>query len=60
MSRSRPDPRIVLRYVFGAIGVALLVYLVVHAGPRALLAECEIGRVGSGARDRIGRTVASP
>jgi phosphatidylglycerophosphate synthase len=26
-----------LRYVFGAIGAALLVFLVVHAGPRALL-----------------------
>lgn len=37
MSRSRPDPRIALRYVFGAIGAAMLVYLVVHAGPRALL-----------------------
>jgi phosphatidylglycerophosphate synthase len=37
VSRSRPDPRIALRYVFGAIGAALLVYLVVHAGPRALL-----------------------
>ncbi len=37
MFRSLPDPRIALRYVFGAIGLALLVYLVVHAGPRALL-----------------------
>ena len=36
MSRSHPDPRIALRYVFGAIGAALLVYLVVHTGPRAL------------------------
>ena len=36
MSRWRPDPRMALRYVFGATGAALLVYLVVHAGPRAL------------------------
>jgi uncharacterized protein (TIRG00374 family) len=34
--KSRPDPRVALRYVFGAIGAALLVYLVVHAGPRAM------------------------
>jgi phosphatidylglycerophosphate synthase len=37
VSRWCPDPRIALRYVFGAIGAALLVYLVVHAGPRAML-----------------------
>ena len=37
MSRWRPDTRIALRYVFGAIGAALLVFLVVRAGPRALL-----------------------
>lgn len=37
MFRSRPETRVFLRSVFGAIGTALLVYLVVHAGPRALL-----------------------
>ena len=37
MFRSRPELRVVLRYVFGAIGAALLVFLVVHAGPLALL-----------------------
>ncbi len=37
MFRSRPEPRVVLRYLFGGIGAALLAYLVVHAGPRALL-----------------------
>ncbi len=42
MSRSRPDPRLALRYVFGALGAALLVYLVVHAGPRALLENVKL------------------
>src|SRR5271157_2733571 len=42
VSRSRPDPRIALRYVFGAIGAALLVFLVVHAGPRALLENAKV------------------
>jgi phosphatidylglycerophosphate synthase len=39
--RSRLRPRMVLRYVFGAIGAALLVFLVVHAGPRALMANAK-------------------
>ena len=42
MSRSRPDPRLALRYVFGALGAAVLVYLVVHAGPRALLENVKL------------------
>src|SRR5271166_6103254 len=42
VSRSRPGPRIALRYVFGAIGAALLVYLVFHAGPRALLENTKL------------------
>jgi len=42
VSRWRPDPRIPLRYVFGAIGAALLLYLVVHAGPRALLENVKL------------------
>lgn len=37
MPESRPQPRVVLRYVFGCVGIALLVCLIVHAGPRALL-----------------------
>jgi phosphatidylglycerophosphate synthase len=35
--RSRHASRMLLRYVFGVIGAALLVLLVVHAGPQALL-----------------------
>jgi len=35
--KSRSEAGIVFRYAIGAIGAALLVYLVVHAGPRALL-----------------------
>lgn len=42
MSRSRPEPRVFIRYVFAAIGVALLVFLVVHAGPRALLENTKL------------------
>src|SRR5271167_762081 len=42
VSRSRPGPRLALRCVFGALGAALLVYLVVHAGPRALLENVKL------------------
>ena len=42
MSRSRLEPHVFLRYVFGAIGVALLFFLVVHAGPRALLENTKL------------------
>ena len=42
MFRSRPEPRVLLRYVFGAIGAALLVFLVVHASPRALLENAKM------------------
>jgi uncharacterized protein (TIRG00374 family) len=42
MFRSRPEPRVLLRYVFGAIGAALLVFMVVHAGPRALLENAKM------------------
>ena len=42
MFRSRPEPRVVLRYVFGAIGAALLVFLVVHANPGALLENAKM------------------
>lgn len=42
MSRSRPESRVFIRYVFGAVGVALLVFLVVHAGPRALLENTKL------------------
>ena len=42
MSRSRPEPRVVLRYVFGGIGAALLVFLIVHAGPQALLENARV------------------
>jgi uncharacterized protein (TIRG00374 family) len=37
VSKSRPGPRLASRYVLGGVGLALLVFLVVHAGPRALL-----------------------
>jgi len=40
--RSRLKPRVVLRYVFGASGAALLVFLVVHAGARALLDNAKL------------------
>lgn len=42
MFRSRPEPRVVLRYVFGAIGAALLVFLVVRASPGALLENAKM------------------
>jgi phosphatidylglycerophosphate synthase len=40
--RSRPEARIIFRYVFAASGAALLVSLVVHAGPRALLENAKL------------------
>ena len=42
MSRSRPEPRVFIRYVLGVIGVALLAFLVVHEGPRALLENTKL------------------
>ena len=42
MFRSRPAPRVLFRYVFGAIGAALLTFLVVHAGPRVLLGNARL------------------
>jgi uncharacterized protein (TIRG00374 family) len=42
VSRFRPKPRIVLQYFIGIIGVALLVLLVVHTGPQALLENVEL------------------
>ena len=46
MFRSRLQPRMVLRYVFGVLGAVLLLFLVVHAGPRALLENAK--RIGWG------------
>ena len=42
MSNSRPELRAVLRYAFAAVGAALFVFLVVHAGPRALLENAKL------------------
>ena len=42
MSSSRLEPRIVFRYCLGFIGAALLVSLVVHAGPRSLLENARV------------------
>lgn len=42
MYRPRPTPRVVLRYVLGATGSAFLIFLVVHAGPRALLENLRV------------------
>src|SRR5208283_5450872 len=42
VSRSRPEPRVFIRYVLGVIGVALLAFLVVHEGPRALLENTKL------------------
>ena len=42
MSRFRPEPRIVLQYFIGIIGVALLALLVIRTGPQALLANVKL------------------
>ena len=42
MSRFRPNPRVLSQYLIAVIGVALLVLLVVHAGPRALLENVKL------------------
>lgn len=42
MHRSRLGPRVLARYIFGSIGLALLAFVVVHAGPRTLLENAEV------------------
>jgi uncharacterized protein (TIRG00374 family) len=40
--RSRLEPRVLSRYVFGSIGIALLAFSVIHVGPRILLKNVEV------------------
>ena len=42
MSKSPAQRGLILRYVFGGVGAALLVFLVVHAGPHALLDNAKL------------------
>jgi phosphatidylglycerophosphate synthase len=42
VSESHPQARVVLRNVFGCVGIALFVGLIVHAGPRALLQNAKV------------------
>lgn len=42
VSKSRRQARVVFRYILGCVGVALLVLLVIHAGPRTLLVNAKL------------------
>jgi uncharacterized protein (TIRG00374 family) len=48
VSRSRLQLSVVFSYVLGCVGAALLVYLVVHAGPRTLMANAKLVGWGLG------------